>query len=294
MRNQVMRDFFETRLGTNEFGKLRPPALCRLASNDTFLIFNDILHILVEFINLRPVDVQFSKAALVKDGYSGMVILSILNVVNADIAAENGTCIFIFKRNRCAGEAYEGSARQRIAHIFSKAVNKLRANHFFRLAILDINQTGLKAILTAVCLIRNNDHVAARAKRRMVFLIFEQGKLLNRGKDNAARLACSEHFAKLVSGFCLFGGLLKQFLGAAKLLIELVVQVVAVGHHHKRGVVHLRLLQKLSSITTHGDTFAGTLRMPEDTRLARAGHYFPQVSWTLFALLVTIHGTGSD
>ena len=48
---------------------------------------------------------------------------------------------------------------------------------------------------------------------------------------------------KLLAALRLLGRLLEQILGAAELLVELAVQVVAIGHHHQRGVVHLRLLQ---------------------------------------------------
>jgi hypothetical protein len=62
---------------------------------------------------------------------------------------------------------------------------------------------------------------------------------------------------------------LEQVTGRAEGGKQLAVQVVAVGHHHQRRVLHLRLLQQLARIAGHGDALARTLRVPHHARLAR-------------------------
>ena len=81
-------------------------------------------------------------------------------------------------------------------------------------------------------------------------------KLLHGSEDDAAGLAFAEFLAELVAAVGLFGILFKEVLGGAELLVELTVEVVAVGDDDEGGIVHLRLLEEHTGVAGHGDALA--------------------------------------
>src|SRR5690606_36498718 len=74
------------------------------------------------------------------------------------------------------------------------------------------------------------------------------------------------------AAFSLLGRLPQEFLGAAESFVELSVEVVAVGDHDDRRVLHLRLLDEFPGVANHGDALARSLRVPNDAGFARTGH----------------------
>ena len=65
-------------------------------------------------------------------------------------------------------------------------------------------------------------------------------------------------------------GLAQQVLAHAEGAEQLVVQIVAVGQHHQRRVLHRRVLDDLARIERHQQALARALRVPDDARLAVA------------------------
>jgi hypothetical protein len=60
---------------------------------------------------------------------------------------------------------------------------------------------------------------------------------------------------------------LSQQLFAERERVEkLVVQIVAVGEHDERGILHRRVLHDFPGVKHHRKTFATTLRVPDDAR----------------------------
>ena len=64
--------------------------------------------------------------------------------------------------------------------------------------------------------------------------------------------------------------LTKEVLAAAELTEELIVEVLAVGHHHDG--YFGQVLHQLVGVEHHGEALARTLRVPEHTYLAVAFH----------------------
>ena len=138
-------------------------------------------------------------------------------------------------------------------------------------------QPSLHPILAPVRLVGDHDHVRARAQQRVRRLALQQRELLDRRENDAARLPRRQHLAELLPALRLLGRLLEEVLRRAELLVKLPVEIVAIRHHDQRRVVHLRLLQELARVAAHRDALARALRVPEDARLARAGHDLPAI-----------------
>ena len=51
---------------------------------------------------------------------------------------------------------------------------------------------------------------------------------------------------------------------------QLVVEIVAVGQHDQRWVLHRRVLDDLAGVERHQQALAGALRVPDDADLAVA------------------------
>lgn len=113
----------------------------------------------------------------------------------------------------------------------------------------------------------------AGVEYRMAAFLCQQGKLLHRGKDNAAGFALAQQLAQGIAVIRLHRLLAQQLSCGAKGSKQLAVKVVAVGNHHQRRVVHFRLLQQLTGIATHGNTFARPLGMPDHPGFFTARHY---------------------
>ena len=89
MVDQVFGDLFDSRFRAHELGQFGPTALGLLASRDILLVFDDLLDLFVERVDLRAVDVELGEAALVVDRYGGPVVHRLLDVIDADVVAED-------------------------------------------------------------------------------------------------------------------------------------------------------------------------------------------------------------
>ena len=92
--------------------------------------------------------------------------LRLQDVVNVNVIAEHGLCVFVAAFNRRAGETDERRLGQRIAHVLGKAVNEI--------------------VLSAVRFVGNNNNIAPVRKQQMLPAFFIREKFLNRGKHDAA------------------------------------------------------------------------------------------------------------
>ena len=59
------------------------------------------------------------------DGDGGTILDRALDVVDADVVAEDSTGVGVFKLNGCAGESYVRGVGQGVAHVVGEAVNKV-------------------------------------------------------------------------------------------------------------------------------------------------------------------------
>ena len=66
------------------------------------------------------------------------------------------------------------------------------------------------------------------------------------------------------------GRLAQQVLAHAERAEELIVEIVAVGQHDQRRVLHRRMLDDLARVERHQQALAGALRVPDHADLAVA------------------------
>ena len=125
-------------------------------------------------------------------------------------------------------------------------------------------------------LIGQHHNIAALGQHGEGIFILPGHKLLNRGKNNAARWAIGQHLPQRLARVGLHRLLAQQVLGQAEHAKQLPIQVIAVGNHHNRRVLQLGLLQHPRGKAGHGDALARALRVPHHPTLAahRGGRIF--------------------
>ena len=123
----------------------------------------------------------------------------------------------------------------------------------------------LIAILRAVGFIGHYDNVASGRECRIAFF-----KFLNGGKDDSSTLAVEQQIDEVITALCVDGFLTKEVLTSAKLAIELVVEVFAVGHHYDGNFG--QSLHQLVGIEYHREALARTLRVPKHTNFSVTFH----------------------
>jgi hypothetical protein len=206
-------------------------------------------------VDLRPlglVEHQLREPALVVDRHRGAVLDRALDVVHADVVAEHRPRVGILQLDRGAGEADEGRMGQRITHVPREAVDEV--------------------VLAAVRLVGDHDDVAAVGQHRLPVALLLGEELLDRGEDHAPRRD-GKLLPQVGSAFGLHRRLAQEVLAAREGAEELIVEVVAVGEHDQRRVLHRRLAHDPAGIERHGQALAGALGVPDDadpsvTRLA--------------------------
>ncbi|MNM86087.1 hypothetical protein D3C76_510380 [compost metagenome] len=114
-------------------------------------------------------------------------------------------------------------------------------------------QPPLGAVLATVSLVRDHDDIGAVGEQRVSLFTLQQRELLHRGKDNATSFTRRQHLTQLIAVARLNRGSLEQVAGSAEGGEQLAVQIIAVRHHHQRGVLHFWLLQQLACVAGHGD-----------------------------------------
>ena len=65
--------------------------------------------------------------------------------------------------------------------------------------------------------------------------------------------------------------LAQQIFVQREVVEELVVQIVAVGQHDDRGILHAGVLDDLARVERHGQALAGALRVPDHADAPVAG-----------------------
>ncbi len=136
-----------------------------------------------------------------------------------------------------------------------------RMRLLFSLIILGHNNLFIKAILTAVRLIRHNDNVSALRKCLLTAFKLEHGC-----EDNSIRTSAIKQCLQMLLALRLNRRLTKEVRTLGELCIQLIIQIDTVRHNHDRRAVQC-LLQKMC-IKHHRQRLAGPLRMPEYTALS--------------------------
>jgi len=219
-------------------------------------------------IDARPLGINqldARKARFVVNRHRGAILHRAADVVDVDVVAEHRRSVHIGRLDGRAGEADEGGVGQGIAQVLCEAVGDLAglAGHL-----------GLEAILAAVRLVGDDHDVGAIGQRRETGLVRRRGELLQRGEDHAAGSAAQQG-AQVLAVLRLHRRLPEQIAAHGEGRKELVVEVVAVGQHHQRGVGHARLQHQQAGVERHQQALARALRVPDHARLAVARRLLP-------------------
>ena len=124
----------------------RGPLRLELLLARQLFAFGDLFELLVDLRQLACVQPELGDAALVVDRHRGLVGDGALDVVDADVVAEDRARVGVGLLDRRAGEADERGVRQRIAQIAREAVDQV--------------------VLAAVRFIGDHDDVAALREQR--------------------------------------------------------------------------------------------------------------------------------
>ena len=143
-----------------------------------------------------------------------------LDVVDADVVAEHRARVGVLQLDRRAGEADERGVRQRVAHVAREAVDEV--------------------VLAAVRLVGDHHDVAALGERRVPVALLLGEELLD-GREHHAARGDRQQLPQVRAALGLHRRLAQQVRAAREGAEELVVEVVAVGEHDERRVLHRRL-----------------------------------------------------
>ncbi len=124
VQGDVLRDEPEALFGPDDGLELRPLGFELLFALDFFAL-GGFLKVRVDSGTFSLVERQLGKAGLVVDRNRRPVLDRALDVVHADVVAEDGARVRIRELDRGAGEADEGGVRQRVAHVAGEAVDEI-------------------------------------------------------------------------------------------------------------------------------------------------------------------------
>ncbi len=162
------------------------------------------------------------------------------------------------ERRQRGSQPDERGIRQGIAQVAGEAVGHL--------AGLSIDLAA-EAILVAVRFIRDHDNVLPRAQLGHRFTFFRH-EFVYGGEHHAAARPVQQLAQMLApAGLhrCLAEDVMAALELAEKLVVE-VVEVVAVGQHHERRVLHRGLADHAGGEEEHGEALAAALRVPDHAR----------------------------
>ena len=205
--DDVLSDLLDALLRADDGLQLRPPGLELLLAL-YLLALGGLLEVRINARPLALVQRELGQTALVVDGHRGPVLHGSLDVVDADVLAEHGPRVGVFKLDGRSGEADERGVGQRVAHVAGEAVDKV--------------------VLAAVGLVSDDHDVAPVRQGRVGVALLLGVELLDGGEHHAASIY-RELAAQVGAVPGLHGGLAQQILAAGEGAEELVVQVVAVG-----------------------------------------------------------------
>ena len=247
--DDVLGDQADALLGADDGLELRPARLEPLLLLD-LLALGRLLKVRIDRGPLVLVDAKPGEAVLVVDRHGGAVLHRPLDVVDADVVAEDGARIRVAQLDWRAGEADERGVRQRVAHVAREAVDEV--------------------VLAAVRLVGDNDDVAPPGERGVRVTLLLGVELLDRREHHSTH-GDRELLAQVGAALRLRWRLAEQVLAAREGAEELVVEVVAVGEDDDGRVVHRRLARDGSGVEGHRQALASALRVPDDADAAVAG-----------------------
>jgi hypothetical protein len=154
-----------------------------------------------------------------------------------------------------------------------------------------------QVVLAAVGFVGDDDDVATVAQPGHLLALVGQ-EFLDGGEHHATARHCQQ-LAQALAAFGLHGRLAKDVVAALELAEKLVVQVVAVGQHHQRRVLHGRVPHHPRGVEEHREALATALRMPDHARATVAGLSTVHPSRPGHAQIVTepwpvLHAAGAD
>ena len=130
------------------------------------LALGGLLELVVDERVRALVEGEFGEAVLVVDGHRGAVEHGLLDVVDADVVAEDRARVRVAQLDGRAREADERGVRQRVAHVPREAVDEV--------------------VLAAVRLVGDDDDVAPLRQRGVRVAPVLRVELLDRGEHHAA------------------------------------------------------------------------------------------------------------
>src|SRR5690606_34515061 len=226
-----------------------PFALQPFFAGVVFLIFGELLKLLIQPRLFRLLEFDFRQAAFVVNGYRGAILYRPLNVVDGNVIAEHRAGVAVFLFDGLAGEADERGVGQGVAHVAGEAVDEV--------------------ILAAVSLVGDDYDVAPFGKQR-VAIAFVVGKELLDGGENHAAGGHLQQFTQMGAAFRLHWCLPQKLPIRGESTEKLVVQVVAVGDDDYGGILHRRVADDFAGVEHHREALARALGMPDHTGAAIA------------------------
>jgi len=251
--DEILRHLAQPLVGADERLDRAPLTLQGLLARVLFAL-GELLELGVDLGPLALGEVEPSKAVLVVDGDGRLVLYGLQDVVHADVVAEDLDGALVVQLDRRPGEADEGSPGERIAEVLREPVGLLTG--------LPV-ELRLEAVLASVRLVGDDDDVAA-VREQLCFLGVHRGELLDRREVDASR-SRAQQVAQVCAALGLDRALAQQALGHREGAEELVVEIVAVGEHDDRRVLHARVEDQLPRVEDHRQALAGALGVPDDT-----------------------------
>ena len=242
MLDDVPGDEFQARFGAYNGFELRPFGLELLPALD-LLAFGGLFEFRVDGRFLALVQRKLGKSTLVETWNCRLVLYRALNVVDADVVAENRAGVGVLKLDGRSGETDERGVRQRIAHVARIAVDEI--------------------VLAAMRLVGDDDDVAPLRQQGVHVTPLFGEELLNCREHNAAHIDC-EPGTQIRPGLRLHRHLPKKFLAACEGPEELGIEIVAVCQHHDGWVCHGWFPDDAPGIKSHGQALARALGVPND------------------------------
>ncbi len=231
-------------LGVADEGLERGPLRFELLAAGVLLALGDLLELGVELRQLGGVEGQLGDAALVVDRHRGLVGDGPLDVVDADVVAEDRPRVRVLVVDGRAGEADERGIGKRVAHVAGEPVDEV--------------------VLAAVRLVGDDDDVPAVAQGGQPLALL--GKELLDGREHHAAAGDLQELAQALAVGGLHGRLAEELEAALELAEELVVEVVAVGQDHQRRVLHRRVADHPGGVEQHREALAAALGVPDHAR----------------------------
>ena len=116
VRDQIRRHTLDPWLGPHHLFQRRPARLqARLLI--LFLIFSQLIDLIVDMRQLAVFQRQLGQARFVVNRHRGAVFLGLLHVVDVDVVAEHRPGVAVLAGHRRAGKSHEGGVRQGIAQV---------------------------------------------------------------------------------------------------------------------------------------------------------------------------------